>query len=77
MLSLQHRIRQDIDKIAKIITEENGKTLIDSKGDIIRGLEVVEHACGILKTKKTKKLTKNRYFTCNVRRNNSKRFKGS
>ena len=46
MLSLQHRIRQDIDKIAKIITEENGKTLIDSKGDIIRGLEVVEHACG-------------------------------
>jgi malonate-semialdehyde dehydrogenase (acetylating)/methylmalonate-semialdehyde dehydrogenase len=32
--------------IAKIITEENGKTLIDARGDIIRGLEVVEHACG-------------------------------
>ena len=57
MLSLQHRIRQDIDKIAKIITEENGKTIIDSKGDIIRGLEVVEHACGISKKKLNKTKT--------------------
>ena len=47
MFELQARIRKDIDKIAPIITEENGKTLADARGDTIRGLEVVEHACGL------------------------------
>lgn len=27
------------------MTEEHGKTLVDAKGDIFRGYEVVEHAC--------------------------------
>ena len=36
-----------MDKIAAVITEEHGKTLADAKGDVIRGLEVVEQACGI------------------------------
>eukprot|EP00335_Anophryoides_haemophila_P000293 CAMPEP_0204821630 /NCGR_PEP_ID=MMETSP1018-20131115/38853_1 /ASSEMBLY_ACC=CAM_ASM_000518 /TAXON_ID=46462 /ORGANISM="Anophryoides haemophila, Strain AH6" /LENGTH=254 /DNA_ID=CAMNT_0051938529 /DNA_START=358 /DNA_END=1122 /DNA_ORIENTATION=- len=26
---------------------ENGKTILDAKGDITRGIEVVEHACGL------------------------------
>jgi malonate-semialdehyde dehydrogenase (acetylating)/methylmalonate-semialdehyde dehydrogenase len=26
---------------------ENGKAWADCKGDVFRGLEVVEHACGI------------------------------
>ena len=30
-----------------MIVEENGKTTLDSKGDVIRGLEVVEHACAL------------------------------
>lgn len=47
MLELQRVIRRDIDKIARLITEEHGKTLADAKGDVIRGLEVVEHACGV------------------------------
>lgn len=29
-----------------MMTEENGKTLPDARGDVTRGLEVVEHACG-------------------------------
>jgi malonate-semialdehyde dehydrogenase (acetylating)/methylmalonate-semialdehyde dehydrogenase len=29
------------------MVEENGKTLPDSRGDVIRGIEVVEHACGL------------------------------
>jgi malonate-semialdehyde dehydrogenase (acetylating)/methylmalonate-semialdehyde dehydrogenase len=33
--------------IAKIVTEEHGKTLIDAEGSITRGLEVVEFATGI------------------------------
>jgi len=36
-----------MDKMADVLTEENGKTLPDAKGDITRGLEVVEHACGL------------------------------
>lgn len=43
MLKYQGLIRDHIDDIAKIITEEQGKTLTDAKGDVVRGLEVVEH----------------------------------
>lgn len=32
-------------KLAAVITEEQGKTLIDAEGDVFRGLQVVEHAC--------------------------------
>jgi len=39
-------IRRDTDKLAACMTEEHGKTILDSKGDIQRGLEVVEHSCG-------------------------------
>jgi malonate-semialdehyde dehydrogenase (acetylating)/methylmalonate-semialdehyde dehydrogenase len=47
MFELQAHLRKDIDKIAELITAENGKTLPDARGDVIRGLEVVEHACGL------------------------------
>ena len=46
MLELQRVIRRDIDKLASIMTQEHGKCTPDSRGDVIRGLEVVEHACG-------------------------------
>ena len=36
-----------IDELAAIITEEHGKTIDDAKGEIVRGIEVVEFACGI------------------------------
>jgi malonate-semialdehyde dehydrogenase (acetylating)/methylmalonate-semialdehyde dehydrogenase len=35
-----------MDELAAIITREQGKTLLDAKGDVFRGLEVVEYACG-------------------------------
>jgi malonate-semialdehyde dehydrogenase (acetylating)/methylmalonate-semialdehyde dehydrogenase len=47
MFDYQARIRAKIDDIANIIVEEHGKTIADAKGDVIRGLEVVEAACGI------------------------------
>ncbi|KAL9414614.1 hypothetical protein AB3S75_042973 [Citrus x aurantiifolia] len=47
MLKLQELIRRDIDKLAMNITTEQGKTLKDAQGDVFRGLEVVEHACGM------------------------------
>lgn len=40
-------IRQHWDRIAASITLEQGKTLADSKGDVLRGIQVAETACGI------------------------------
>ncbi|MBF9002381.1 CoA-acylating methylmalonate-semialdehyde dehydrogenase [Vibrio nitrifigilis] len=34
-------------ELAKIISEENGKVLSDAQGELTRGIEVVEFACGI------------------------------
>ncbi|CAH2053109.1 unnamed protein product [Thlaspi arvense] len=47
MLKFQELIRKNMDKLAMNITTEQGKTLKDAHGDIFRGLEVVEHACGM------------------------------
>lgn len=35
------------DALAALITQENGKTLVEAKGSVQRGLDVVEFACGI------------------------------
>ncbi|TCT08420.1 methylmalonate-semialdehyde dehydrogenase [acylating] [Tepidamorphus gemmatus] len=37
----------EMDSLAKLLSSEHGKTIPDAKGDIQRGLEVVEFACGI------------------------------
>jgi len=36
-----------IDELARIITSEHGKVLSDARGEVTRGIEVVEFACGI------------------------------
>ena len=46
MFRYQHIIRENMDELAAIITKEQGKTLADAQGDVFRGLEVVEYACG-------------------------------
>ncbi|XP_048517383.1 probable methylmalonate-semialdehyde dehydrogenase [acylating], mitochondrial isoform X1 [Dendroctonus ponderosae] len=45
MLKLQAAIRRDMKKITANITLEQGKTLADADGDVLRGVQVVEHAC--------------------------------
>ena len=47
LLVLQQLIKDHSEELAKIITEEQGKTLADARGDVFRGYEVVEHACSI------------------------------
>ncbi|WVZ62224.1 hypothetical protein U9M48_011991 [Paspalum notatum var. saurae] len=47
MFKFQELIRANMDKLAENITTEQGKTLKDAWGDVFRGLEVVEHACGM------------------------------
>ncbi|WP_300315025.1 aldehyde dehydrogenase family protein, partial [uncultured Psychrobacter sp.] len=46
-LKYQALIREHMDELAQILTAEQGKTLADARGDVFRGLEVVEHAAGI------------------------------
>ncbi|KAI1702142.1 aldehyde dehydrogenase family domain-containing protein [Ditylenchus destructor] len=45
MFRLQELIRRDMKKLAENVTLENGKTLADAEGDVLRGLQVVEQAC--------------------------------
>src|SRR5213595_2684111 len=40
-------VQKEYDSLARLLSSEHGKTFADSKGDIQRGLEVVEFACGI------------------------------
>lgn len=47
MLRYQALVREHQDEIATILSEESGKTFEDAKGDVFRGLEVIEHAAGI------------------------------
>ena len=40
-------LKRDQKNLARIVTEEHGKTLPDAMGSVQRGIEVVEFACGI------------------------------
>ncbi|QBJ97189.1 CoA-acylating methylmalonate-semialdehyde dehydrogenase [Rhodococcus sp. ABRD24] len=40
-------IQEEMDPLARLLSSEHGKTIADAKGDIQRGLEVVEFAVGI------------------------------
>jgi malonate-semialdehyde dehydrogenase (acetylating)/methylmalonate-semialdehyde dehydrogenase len=41
------KLKQSHEELAKAITREQGKTLVDARGDVQRGIEVVEHCCSI------------------------------
>ncbi|KAA6423522.1 MAG: methylmalonate-semialdehyde dehydrogenase [acylating] mitochondrial-like [Trebouxia sp. A1-2] len=47
MFKFQQLIKENMDSLAANITQEQGKTLADAKGDVFRGLEVVEYSCNL------------------------------
>jgi malonate-semialdehyde dehydrogenase (acetylating)/methylmalonate-semialdehyde dehydrogenase len=47
LFKLKNLLETHFDELAAIITTENGKTLAESKGELRRGIENVEVACGI------------------------------
>ncbi len=47
MFSFRELLNERKEELAAIITEEHGKVLSDALGEVTRGLEVVEFACGI------------------------------
>ena len=47
MFAFRELIVQHTDELARVIAAEHGKTVEDAKGEVVRGMEVVEYACGI------------------------------
>lgn len=47
MFRLQNLIQKNTKQLAENIVLEQGKTMKDAEGDVLRGLQVVEHCCSI------------------------------
>jgi len=47
MFKFKELVEKNMDELAAMLSREHGKVISDSKGDIQRGLEVIEFACGI------------------------------
>ncbi len=46
MMEMVRLINRDMDKLAEALSREHGKTIPDAKGDVQRGLEVIEYCIG-------------------------------
>ena len=46
MMAAVGLINRDMDKLAEKLSSEHGKTFVDAKGDVQRGLEVIEYCIG-------------------------------
>src|SRR5438045_1425115 len=47
MFAFREIVHARRDELAAIITDEHGKVLSDAAGEVQRGIEVIEYACGI------------------------------
>ena len=47
MFNFKSLVEKDMDKLARMLSDEHGKVLADARGDVQRGLEVIEFSCGI------------------------------
>ncbi|MGN6255168.1 MAG: CoA-acylating methylmalonate-semialdehyde dehydrogenase [Solirubrobacterales bacterium] len=47
MFAFRELLDRNVEELARIVSSEHGKVLEDAKGEVMRGLEVVEFACGI------------------------------
>src|SRR5581483_11452628 len=47
MFEFKRLVEARMEELAELLSSEHGKVIADSKGDIQRGLEVIEFACGV------------------------------
>jgi len=47
MFAFRELLAGKVEELARIVSSEHGKVLEDAKGEVLRGLEVVEFACGV------------------------------
>jgi malonate-semialdehyde dehydrogenase (acetylating)/methylmalonate-semialdehyde dehydrogenase len=53
LFKFKELLNQHHDELAMLITREHGKVFTDAQGEVVRGIEVVEFACGIPNLLKT------------------------
>ena len=44
MLTYQHLLKENLHELTELVALETGKITADARGDVWRGIEVVEHA---------------------------------
>jgi malonate-semialdehyde dehydrogenase (acetylating) / methylmalonate-semialdehyde dehydrogenase len=47
LFGFRELVNARVGELAEIVSDEHGKVLSDAKGEVLRGLEVVEFACGV------------------------------
>src|SRR5437588_13130003 len=47
MFDFKRLVEANMNELAEMLSSEHGKVIADSKGDVQRGLEVIEFACGV------------------------------
>jgi len=47
LFRLKQLLEQNFDDLARMVVRENGKTIEDARGEVRRGIEVVDFACGM------------------------------
>jgi malonate-semialdehyde dehydrogenase (acetylating)/methylmalonate-semialdehyde dehydrogenase len=47
MFAFRNLVEKHADELARLVASEHGKVVDDAKGEVIRGMEVAEYACGI------------------------------
>ncbi|MEV5705102.1 CoA-acylating methylmalonate-semialdehyde dehydrogenase [Actinoallomurus sp. NPDC052274] len=47
MFAFRDLVEKHLDDLARIVTAEHGKVLEDARAEVVRGLEVIDFACGI------------------------------
>ena len=47
MFAFRNLVEKHADELARIVAAEHGKVVEDAKGEVIRGMEVAEYACGV------------------------------
>ncbi len=47
MFNFKSLVEKNMDQLARMLSDEHGKVLADARGDVQRGIEVIEFSCGI------------------------------
>jgi malonate-semialdehyde dehydrogenase (acetylating)/methylmalonate-semialdehyde dehydrogenase len=47
LFAFRELVNARVGELAEIVSDEHGKVLSDAKGEVLRGLEVIEFACGV------------------------------
>ncbi|MDB5039059.1 MAG: Methylmalonate-semialdehyde dehydrogenase [Bacteriovoracaceae bacterium] len=47
LFKMKSVLEQNVEELARLVTTENGKTLVEARGSVRRGIQMIDTACGI------------------------------